>query len=276
MIQRIMGLPQGTDRLRGYGKPFPRPSCSLGAAGVHHGDLAAFVHHALGDLAGAHGWAVVGLIGACAHEEEELGVARVCLPIELAAIGEFPFDKLVAHGLAGEVERPLADGGVPVGIGGAETIAEKAADELAASTLLASPVVANLIVFGAEVRVLGIDKILEVVGMLGLEFFQGHLFGSHILGILGQGLVDRRIPQGGQIGNALHVPFAKKVSSEDDLLDGLVEGDADPFVFSALACALEDFDDAVGVVEGLDARKSLGAQRGIHGGGLGQGRGIGI
>ncbi|KAF5042995.1 hypothetical protein DSECCO2_506850 [anaerobic digester metagenome] len=257
------------------GQPLPGPPRGLGAARIDDGDLAVLVHDALGDLAGAHGRSVVGLVGAGADKEDEFGVARVGLPVELAASRELAFLELVAHGLAREVEGALTDGGVAVGVGRPEVLVEEAQHELAASAFLTAPIVADVVVLGAEVRVLGVDQMLEVVGVLGLELVQRHLLRGHGRGVLGQIRVNRRVAQGRQGRQAFHVPFPEEVSAFDDFADGLVEGDGLPFAFAALAGALQDFDDAVGVVEGLDAGIALGAESPVDVGGFGQGRGVG-
>ena len=70
----------------------------------------------LGDLLGSKRRAIVGFIRIGAHKEDELRVAGVRLPVKLAAAREFTLDELIAHGLAGEIEGSLADGGVAVGV----------------------------------------------------------------------------------------------------------------------------------------------------------------
>ncbi len=248
----------GSHTVGPHRQPFPSPGRGLGAAGVHHRDLDAALDDPLGDLSGPPGRTIVGLIGAGAHEEDEFGVAQVSLPIKFAAVGELAFHKLVAHGLAGEIERTLAHGGVAVGIDGAQTGAEKALQQLGPPGFQAAPVETDLVVLQAQIGVVGIDEILQIVGMLGLKFLQGHLLGRHLGCVFGQGRRDLGITTGPEVFEALHLAFAEQIAAVDDFLDGLLKGNDLPLVFAPFASSFQDFDNTIRVVQGLDPGLALG------------------
>ena len=67
------------------------------------------------------------------------------------------------------------------------------------------------------------------------------------------------------------LPFAEEVAAVDDLAHGLVEGDGLPLVFAPLAGPFEHLDDAVGIIERLDAGLTLGADGALDGGGFSDG-----
>ena len=73
----------------------------------------------------AVGRAVAAFEDIVADQDGELGVGQVALPVELLAAGPLAFDELLAHGLAREVERTLADGRVAVRVDRAEGVAGK-------------------------------------------------------------------------------------------------------------------------------------------------------
>src|SRR5687768_8977343 len=98
----------------------------------------ALVDHAVRQLRHPQRRTIVPLHRRSADEDDELAVADVTLPVELLAAGPLALDELLAHRLAGEVERALADGGVAVGVGRAEAVTGEPVDELAATSLQAA------------------------------------------------------------------------------------------------------------------------------------------
>ena len=73
---------------------------------------------------------VICLINIGADKNDELRITGVGLPVKLVAVRPFSFDKLVAHGFAGEIHRSLADRRMAVGIGGTEGIADQPLQQL--------------------------------------------------------------------------------------------------------------------------------------------------
>jgi len=127
-------------------------------------------------------------------------------------------------------------------------LAEKVPDQVATAVLDAAPVEAELVVLGSQVRVVEVDQVVQVRGVLGLEVFDRHFLRGDQGGVLGQGLGDRRVPQDDDVFQSIDVALAEQIPAADDLLHHLLEGDALPRVLAALACALEHLDEAVGVV----------------------------
>ncbi len=203
-------------------------------------------------------------------------MARVRLPVELLPAREFSFLELVAHGLPREVERTLADGRVAVGVHGAEGVLNESPDELVASPLEAAPDEGQLVVLGAEVRMLCVDQNGKVGGERPLEVFDRLLllFGCP----LRADRLDRlrhlgshgRIPQRPQLPQPRHaaVFFARNAPEQtaplDDLLNGAIEGDRLPAVRASRPRALQDPDDAIRIVQSLDSGLPLRTERPFH------------
>src|SRR3972149_472809 len=96
--------------------PFPGLAGGLGMARVNDRKLQPAVGDPLSEGLGAVRRAVVSLQGRGAHEDDELRILGIRLPVKLRAAGELPLHELVSHGLAGEVEGPLTDRGMPVSV----------------------------------------------------------------------------------------------------------------------------------------------------------------
>jgi hypothetical protein len=129
----------------------------LGEAGIEHGHLQLAVHHPLGHAHGPVGRAVVAVKEVGADKEDVVAVLLVRLPVELLPALETVALVLLAHRLAGEVERALADGGVAVGVDRAEGAVE-GCGEVGTAGLLAAPEVDELVVLRSEVRMIRIDQ----------------------------------------------------------------------------------------------------------------------
>jgi len=201
-------------------------------------------------------------------------VGQVALPVELFAARPLAFDKLLAHRLAGEVERTLADRGVAVGVDRPEGVAGEALDELAAAVLEAPPDEAELVVLGAEVRVIRVDHGVQVVGEVDLELFNQRLLlfpiflGHDGVGRLGHVAQDSGIANRPEFIQAGRRRTVGELAAVDDLVDGLGEVDALPLPGAARAGALEHLADAVRIVGALEAGLTLRADPAVDGPGL--------
>ncbi len=92
--------------------------------------------------------------------EDIFSVLEVPLPVELLTASELIVLILLAHGLAGEVKRTLADGGMAVGVHRSEIVAEEAGGEIGTAALLSSPHVDELVVLRSEIRMVRIDEVI--------------------------------------------------------------------------------------------------------------------
>ena len=144
----------------------------LGAARVEHGHPQLALHHPLGHAHGAVGRAIVAVEQVGADKKDVVAVLLVGLPVELLSALEAAALVLLTHGLAGEVERALADGGVAVGVVGAEGPVE-GGGEVGAASLLAAPEVDELVVLRTEVRMVRVDQGVQVGCVFGLEGLDG-------------------------------------------------------------------------------------------------------
>ena len=257
------------------GQPPVRLARELGKAGVHDRDARAPGYEILGHPHGAVRRAVVGLEQVGAHEQDVARVLGVRLPVELLPLAELAGHVLLADRLAGEVERALAHGRVPVQVGGAEGAAE-ALHEVAAPALDAAPAHDELVVLRPQVRVIRVDEEAEVEGVGGLESRDQLLLLLRILlipdrlHVRRQGLRDVIVPKDPQGPQALDLArlLAGHVGEElpalHDLRDRLLERHALPAVLAAPPRALEHAADSVRVVHGLHRRLALRAQARVH------------
>ena len=252
----------------------------LGAARVEHGHPQLALHHPLGHAHGAVGRAIVAVKEVGADKKDVVAVLLVGLPVELLPALEAAALVLLTHGLAGEVERALADGGVAVGVVGAKGPVE-GGGEVGAASLLAAPEVDELVVLRAEVRVVWVDQGVQVGGVLGLERLDGRrpllgLFLAQGGNVLAHVLEHRGVGEGADLLQADDLPLLlaghmrKQSAADDDLVDGLAEGDGHPLVLATLARPLEHTGHPVGIVGTLVRGLTLGAEAGVD-----QGRGRG-
>ena len=252
-----------------HGDPAAPLRGQLGEAGIHHGDLQLAVRHALGHAGRAVGGAVVSVEEVGPHEQHELGVLQIHLPVELLAVLEGVAHILLADGLGGEVERALADGRMAVGVGSAVGGGE-AGSEVGTTALLPTPHVDELVVLGSEVRVLRVDQVMQVGRVLGLELSHRHLLLPDQLHVIAHGGEDLGIPQAPDLLQARHhaVFFAGDMGEEfaavGDLVHGLIEGNGLPLAIATLAIALQHLADAPGIVGARVARLALGADPRVH------------
>ena len=145
-----------------------------------------------------------------------------------------PFHELIAHGLAGEVEGSLADGGVAVFILRTQGAVEEPLQKIVSSGFQASRVEDELVILGSQVRMVRVDEVFQVGRVLGLEGLQVHLFIDHLGRVFRQLFGDLGVPEDADIFQALYMTLPEKIAAVDDLVNGLIEGNGLPLVFAPL------------------------------------------
>ncbi len=141
-----------------------------------------------------------------------------------------------------------------------------------------------MVVFRTQIGMVGVNEGVKVVFELGFELSNGFLkFSLRLFALVDffRHLADfshfirhrfchlrvtesPNLLQAGNISVFLARHMLEQVAAIDNLINGLLKGDGHPLVFAPLACPLQNFSDAVGVVNGLQSCLSFRAQRSIN------------
>jgi len=266
--------------------PLVRFRRNLREAGIDYSNLHFLLHEILHQLSCVMRGAVASFDVGGADSEQELDVARVCLPVKLLAAGELAFDELIAHRIARKVERTLADRRVSVRVRRAERLLDESVDELRPPAFQPPPHERYLIIPRTEVGMIRMDQEMKMLGEFLLEFLDcgflllGSLLASNDADFVRHRFGESRVTQSPQIVQSLHVPILfslhvlEKFSAVDNFSDRLLKWNRHPLVLATLAGTLQHFHDPVGIVQCLNASLTFRTQRAVDGECFAERRGV--